>query len=579
MKKAPEDEMVQPPGAAETPWSTAARPAAGPSTATREGGLKWPLPFAVMACLVPLGYAAYTGHIWEDYFITFRYSQNLVEGQGLVYNPGERVHGFTSPLGVLLPALCYLITGRSSYLAALWLFRVLSIAAYVAGGLLVLRAARSGNRPPGVTAWALAAFYLFDPKAVAYTTNGMETGLLLFFLAWGIDLFAEGRPERWPARGVCWAGLLWTRPDGCVYIACLALAELIFRRGTGRAVAASLVKSGAAAAALYLPWLTGTWLYYGSPVPHTVVAKSALEVGPAARLLQTAENLTTLFPRRAAEVFQPIYYWGGWLDGGGWEWVLSRMTHFAGLFCAAYWLIPVPDRLGRMASFCFTLVCLYFSYLGHLFPWYFPPTALLGMVVLARGVPALAIAVKERLPDDPIYTLSRAPAWAVLLALAVGQIALFGLTAREMKIHQQVVEMGNRARLGRWLGEHVRPGERVYLEPLGYIGYFSGARMVDYPGLVSPEVVHLRREQRLDLFGLIPALRPDWVVLRAWEIHILPQTPIAEWFADNYVLAETFDVTRDLERYGFIPGKPYVLKDASFSVFRRKPGGTPTVRP
>src|SRR5579871_1010837 len=95
MKKAPEDEMVQPPGAAETPWSTAARPAAGPSTATREGGLKWPLPFAVMACLVPLGYAAYTGHIWEDYFITFRYSQNLVEGQGLVYNPGERVHGFT----------------------------------------------------------------------------------------------------------------------------------------------------------------------------------------------------------------------------------------------------------------------------------------------------------------------------------------------------------------------------------------------------------------------------------------------------------------------------------------------------
>jgi hypothetical protein len=72
----------------------------------RLGRLALPL-FAVVAVLVPLLYALYTGHIWEDYFITFRHSQNLCEGHGLVYRPGERVHGFTSPLGTLLPALCY----------------------------------------------------------------------------------------------------------------------------------------------------------------------------------------------------------------------------------------------------------------------------------------------------------------------------------------------------------------------------------------------------------------------------------------------------------------------------------------
>ena len=41
---------------------------------------------AVAAVLVPLAYVLYTGHIWEDYFITFRCSRNLVEG---IINPAE----------------------------------------------------------------------------------------------------------------------------------------------------------------------------------------------------------------------------------------------------------------------------------------------------------------------------------------------------------------------------------------------------------------------------------------------------------------------------------------------------------
>ena len=103
----------------------------------------WPLDmalFVLLAMLVLFGYAFYTGHVWEDFLITFRHSQNLCEGNGLVYRPGERVHGFTSPLGTLLPALCHLATGQRSYLAALWLFRVMSALAFVGAGLLLLRA-------------------------------------------------------------------------------------------------------------------------------------------------------------------------------------------------------------------------------------------------------------------------------------------------------------------------------------------------------------------------------------------------------------------------------------------------------
>jgi hypothetical protein len=55
-------------------------------------------------------FALCTNHVWEDYYITYRSSKNLANGHGLVFNVGERLHTFTSPLGVLLPALSHLLT-------------------------------------------------------------------------------------------------------------------------------------------------------------------------------------------------------------------------------------------------------------------------------------------------------------------------------------------------------------------------------------------------------------------------------------------------------------------------------------
>jgi len=63
---------------------------------------------------VELAWSLYTQHAWEDYYITYRASKNLATGNGLTFTAGERVHSFTSPLGVLLPALASLLTGNSS---------------------------------------------------------------------------------------------------------------------------------------------------------------------------------------------------------------------------------------------------------------------------------------------------------------------------------------------------------------------------------------------------------------------------------------------------------------------------------
>src|SRR4030065_2374448 len=47
----------------------------------------------------------------DDAYITFRYAQNLLQGNGLVYNAGERGLGTTTPAYAMLLAGAGLLTG------------------------------------------------------------------------------------------------------------------------------------------------------------------------------------------------------------------------------------------------------------------------------------------------------------------------------------------------------------------------------------------------------------------------------------------------------------------------------------
>ena len=56
------------------------------------------LALLVGACV----WALHLGWVGDDAYISFRYVKNFVQGQGLVYNPGERVEGYTNFLWVML---------------------------------------------------------------------------------------------------------------------------------------------------------------------------------------------------------------------------------------------------------------------------------------------------------------------------------------------------------------------------------------------------------------------------------------------------------------------------------------------
>jgi hypothetical protein len=524
--------------------------------------------FVALSALLPLGFALLTDHTWEDFFITFRHSQNLVDGKGLVYQPGERIHGFTSPLGTLLPALGYWLTGADgSYERALWFLRITSAIALAGAAWLLIRTAARG----GAGRWALvplALLFLFDIKAAAFSVNGMETAFMLLFVLWGFWL--AGNDERsWLVNGVCWAALMWTRPDGCIYIAIFSLLIMNYGEGERRDRLLGIVKSAVVCALLYLPWFVWTWSYYGTPVPHTIVAKSHLLM-----LGGTAPpgwiRIGILLPEKLAAPFQPAYYeWGGWPTAVHW------ISLALGVFCATYWLLPVQDRLGKMASLAYLLLSMYLGYVTIVYPWYLPPVAVFGYLTLALGLTHLAglraqAGTPDGVPQAPSANrrgLRPLPIFAggLLVLLCVGQLALYVFGAEVLAVRQAEVERGLRIPLALWLKERLQPGDRIYLEPLGYIGYFSGGKMLDCPGLVAPEAIAAIDAGARDQAELGLALKPEWMVLRPWEKDLLSKH---EEFQRTYTEVNLFDVRDRVAEYGQ-PVRDNVKFDAAFHVFRR----------
>ena len=121
--------------------------------------------------------------------------------------------------------------------------------------------------------------------------------------------------------------------------------------------------------------------------------------------------------------------------------------------------------------------------------------------------------------------------------------------------------------IGEWLHSNAARTDTVFLEPLGYIGYYSGLKMLDYPGLASPEVVAARRAGHRTHAQVIAALRPEWLVLRPDQVQGV-QVEAPHLLAQGYRLVRAYDVRPALDAVKVLPGRGYLEFDAVYLVFQ-----------
>lgn len=134
-----------------------------------------------------------SGHAFgsDDAFISYRYAQNLVTGNGLVFNPGEPVEGYSNFLYIILMAPGFLFGREHIYFFSVALNFVLLLACFV-----LLR--RLINRHMGVLSGVIGIILMaLSPALWANAATGLESILMLFLvLSMWVCLDADKVPFR-----------------------------------------------------------------------------------------------------------------------------------------------------------------------------------------------------------------------------------------------------------------------------------------------------------------------------------------------------------------------------------------------
>ena len=131
-----------------------------------------------------------------------------------------RLHTFTSPFQVLVPAILNFVTGNSSDTLVIWLFRFLNFGALGVTAVWLWQIGKQQKLAPVAIA-LLVGLFSIDAKIVDFSINGMETGMMMFCLVLTFRAMLIPSRRQSLLLGAAWAGLMWTRPDSCIYIALL----------------------------------------------------------------------------------------------------------------------------------------------------------------------------------------------------------------------------------------------------------------------------------------------------------------------------------------------------------------------
>jgi len=223
--------------------------------------------FIVAAVLFAMVFVA-NSWVGDDAFISFRVSENLINGYGPRWNVAERVQVFTNPLWTFTMAAVAWVTGEFFYTA-------LAVSLALCLGMLAL-IWRGLDRP--ADAWLVLALLLSSKAFIDYTSSGLEyplTYLLLAaFVVRVLDVGpspSQPAPDGLPAL-VLIASLAFVNRADMVLLYLPVLIWLLARRL--RSVGWRGGRQIILAAAPAWGWLLFALIYYGFPFPNTYYAKA-----------------------------------------------------------------------------------------------------------------------------------------------------------------------------------------------------------------------------------------------------------------------------------------------------------------
>ena len=414
--------------------------------------------------------------LMDDAFISFRYAVNLSHGQGLVFNPGERVEGYSNFLWTVLLAACDRL-GLNLIQASKVLLALAGVGTLVA--LYLIGKAIFASRPSNTLLISLPLLLFATMGSQArYVISGMETLLFTFLLTLAMYMLLYGK-RPWLA-GVVFALCAMTRPEGLLYFSLawiyVILEQTRFREHilTSKTGAKSrLALSGKAVISfslgfliLYGLYFLWRYNYYGYLLPNTFYAKAS---GFLWGRLQRGWNILQSL----------LVEW--WLTP---ILILSLFSLFS-IRNNRIWLLFIAMVLATYG---------YFIYIGGDFIVWFGPRFLM------PALPFLLLLSTEGLVNV---------SWVRWLPIQYRNWLQLGLSAllltisfylswpgRPFEASFFTVQMQGWSELGHWISAHTNPDTSIATDAAGTIPFYSGRYTIDMFGLTDTHIAHIDYSQQ-----------------------------------------------------------------------------------
>ena len=443
----------------------------------------------------------------DDTFIHLTYAKHLRDGEGLVFNLGERVYGTTSPLWSL--ALGALGWAR---LDLLLIARILSI---VFGALTVMMVSRllcdllarmEEHRMVepriadlvwlmGTLAWAA------DAWMARWSASGMESSLGAFLVMAGFSaqIRAEGRHSR--ATAWLWAAAALIRPEATLLVGLLGL-RAIFEAGSRVQRARRLGMVALPAIAIGGAWLAYAASFYGTVIPITFASKASEQTPLLHNLgVQASEIAAT----RGVEALALL---------AGVPFLLRRWRMAGPHLVALVWLIALPLFYAATHVLGITRYLLLMTPVLACYGWV--SIAYLASVIAGRGA----------------FRWGRGAVLAAgLLALAVNAYVMARWVAPQARAFDRIVHE-TLIPTAQWFHDFTPKETQIAIQHVGVFGYYAERNILDLSGLVTSNLTDLLAAYQYDRviteFRFADRARPDYLIDVVNEPRrMLRQSPFA----------------------------------------------------
>lgn len=399
----------------------------------------------------------------DDTYIFYKYAKNITEGNGYVFNLGERINATTSPLYTLVLGFIYLIlnpfinidftvVGNSiSIISIIWIF-------YSIKKVL--------NNDDQFYFFAL----IFLSMPLLKFGFGMETFLNLALIVYSIYLYTN---EKYFLSSIFIGLSVLARFDSALFAGIIFLHYLYTKRKF------PTLKMILGFSLIILPWFIFSKIYFGTFLPTTIAAKlSQYELGLFGSGLIFLTNSIRVIP---GKFFTVILLMAITISSIILLFRLKKITSYpTGINLLLIWLS------GLFITYAFVIN-------APPYQWYYIPFTIAISILLSN---LLSIIIKDSRAKNILL-------FFFFLISAISPIKNY--------IEGSNPKYYNFTRAVEWLNHKAKSGDLLAVDDIGILGYhYNKGKLVDALGLINPEVAgHLKRK---DYNWFLDHFKPEFIV-------------------------------------------------------------------